>query len=149
DLVTHGAHDRDTTRRDVAHELFVVEREQVILRAASTSDDNDIHRRHLLEHPECAPDRVRGPGALHLCRSEQDPRTSATKGDLADVMDHCALRAGDDTNDARIVRQRSLPLLCEEPFCLELLLQLLERLEQRALPRGLDAIADELELAPW
>ena len=44
------------------------------------------------------------------------------------------------------MRQRPLPLLGEEALGLELLLQLLERLEQRALAGGLDAIADELQL---
>ena len=147
DLVTDGADDRDAARRDVAHERLVVERQEIVLRAAATADDDDVHVRHALQHPEGAPYALGGAGALHLRRREEDARAAATKRDLADVVDHRALRARDDANDARIVRERPLLLGREEALGLQLLLQQLERLEERALPRRLDAIADELQLA--
>ena len=147
DLVTDGAHHRNAARGDVPHELLVVEREEVVSRAASAPHHDDVDVIHLLQHPQRAPDRLGRARPLHQRRREEDARAAAAEGDLAHVVDDRAARARDHADDARVVRERPLLLGREEPLGPELLLQLLERLEERAFAGGLHAIADELQLA--
>ncbi len=72
--MTDGAHDRDTTRRHVAHELLVVEREEVVLRTATAPYDDDVDVRHALQNAKRLSNRLRCAVLLNLRWREEDVR---------------------------------------------------------------------------
>ena len=71
--------------------------------------------------------------ALHPARREHDfQRRIAALDHMQHVADRSAGRRGDDADPPRIKRQRALPFRGEQSFCIQLLLELLERRLQRA-----------------
>src|SRR5690606_31529390 len=106
---------------------------ELVLRAPASPHDDDVDLLDLLERAQRTTHRLRGPEPLHLRGREQDARAAAAERDLTDVVDDGAAPARDDADDARILRDRPLLRLGEEPLGGELLLQPLERLEERAL----------------
>ncbi len=144
-LVPDRAHDRDAARRHRAHERFVVEGEEIVARSAAAPHDDDVHFRHPLNRAERAQDRLRRPIPLHPRGGEEDARAAAAEGHLHHVVNHRPARARDDADDARILRERPLPLRREQPLGPELLFEPLERLEDRPAPDRFHLVGDELK----
>ena len=85
---------------------------------------------------------------LHARRPDHEVRVRcAAPQHLDDVAQRRAVERRDDPDLARQRRQRPLARRVEEPFRLQLLLQLLERELQRAEPVRLHVLADDLVLA--
>ena len=92
--------------------------------------------------------RSGGVRPLHRRAREQDAHGPAAERDLDDVVDRRAVAARDDADHARLGGQRPLALGREEPLGRELLLEPLERLEQRPAARRARGLRGELEPAP-
>ena len=144
---------------DRPHDPLVVERPQVLQRAAAAGEDR--HRGRVvgrpaprssrdpaLEPPERPDDARRRLLALDLARDEHDPGSGQRRARTwHDVAPDGAGRAGDDGDRPRPRRQRALAGRVEQALRGEPRLERLEPQRQVAEPRRLDRLDVELERA--
>jgi hypothetical protein len=150
--MAHAAHHGHGAAHDGARQGLVIERPQVLDRSAATHQQDDVDRPlpgQLVERLE-RPDQVGdGLAALDRRRGQHhrqvgDPPPQRRR--------HVVQRGGAERRDqadaAWQSRQVPLALLVEQAFGLELGFQAQEPLVPGALPRPLQALDDELEIAP-
>src|SRR5262249_46806374 len=113
-----------------------------------SADDDDVELGHALELVDGGNHTVRRVLSLDQRGREHDARAAATKGDLGDVVDRRARLAGHHAYHRSMSGKWSLSLRREETFRKQLVLQVLQRLEERATPRGSGHVTDELESPP-
>ena len=155
-----AAHDRDRVRDDRAHDALVVERPQVLERAAAAGEDR--HRRRLVRLPVARRARrstARAAGsavtidagaavALDLARDEHDAgHRPAAREDRAHVAPDGAGRRRDDGDRPRLPGQRPLPRRVEQSLRRERGLELLEPDREVAEPRRLERLDVQLQRA--
>ncbi|MDR8853482.1 hypothetical protein FEP99_06531 [Burkholderia pseudomultivorans] len=147
-FVPDAADDRQLARRDRARKRLVVERPQILDRAAAAA-----HQQYVDLAPRIGGlhgrDQLLGRArTLHGCRIDdhRDVRRAARERGQ-----HVAQRGGlqrrDDADRTRMSRQRPLALGREQSFGLELRLQAQERLVQAPLPGAPHGLDIELHLA--
>ena len=148
-LVADGADRRDARRRDRAHERLVVEAEEILERPAPARDNQQVRtpgRR--TEVLDAGDDRRRRALALDEARVKPDLDCGEPPGeDRAHVVDDGARLARHDCDAARHERQRTLARGGEEPFRLQLRLELEIALHELSLARELRGEDDELVVA--
>ena len=133
---------------DRARELLVVERPEILHRAAAPPDDDDVDFGDAHYGRERA-DQIRGGAfALHLRRADDDTRVRMALGEDADDVAHCgAVERRDDANATGQHRQRAFAGRLEQAFALEFPFQLLERDLERAGAGRLEGVGDQLIVA--
>ena len=113
---------RDRARRRGAHHDLLVERPQVLERAAAARDDQDVRPRHRPARRQAVEARDRGRDllgrelALHQHRPQQHPAREALGEPVQDVLDHRPGRRGHDADHLRQERQGPLALGREQPL---------------------------------
>ena len=121
-----------------AHHDLLVERPQVLERAAAARDDQQIGPgdaaalRQRVEAADGGGDLLGRAFALHLDRPDDHVAREAVGEPMQDVADHRAGRRGDDADHLRQERQELLARLVEQAFGGELALALLQQRHQRA-----------------
>ena len=127
------------------HHLLLVERPQILDRAAAARDDQQVRPRH--DRGKAA-NRLRDPGrsalSLDRHRPHDDPGRAAILEAVDDVADHRAGRRGDDSDHLRKERQPALARGIEQALGGERLAPPLEQRQQGALARQLHAVDDDL-----
>ena len=135
--------------RDRAGHELLVERPEILDRAAAAPDDDDVDARDLARS-RAAPAHDLGGRAVPLDARRPDHQVRVRMAAAQHLDDVAQRRAVERRHDADLARQRGqrpLARRVEEPFGLQLLLQLLERQLQRAEPVRLQVLADDLVLA--
>ena len=145
DLVPHGAHHGRARGGHLPHQRLVVEGLEVVGGASAATEDDGVDLGHAGEEGERPGQEAGRVRALHGGGRQEDAHAGAAEGHLDDVVDGGAVGAGDHADDPRLEREGPLALGGEEPLAGELLLEPLERLEQRPSPRGARAVGRELE----
>src|SRR6185503_11460108 len=114
-LVSDATDDRARKPRDRADQRFVVERGEILARAATTRDDHNVQLAQLREPVQRADERLDRADALHL-RGREDELDAwiATRDDGLHIAPGRTDRARDDADAPRSRRERALALLCEE-----------------------------------
>ncbi len=149
-LVAHGADQRDRAGRDRAGQGLVVERPEVLHRAAAARHDQHVgagDRAARLQGLEAADGRCdlsRGGVALHHHRPDDDPAGPAVADAVQDVADHRAGRAGDHSDHRRHRGQGLFPFGCEQALGGEPGLQPFELGQERADAGRLHGLDDDL-----
>ena len=148
DLMADRRDDRDRARMDRARHRLVVERPEVLERAAAARQQQHVVARGA----RCFGDDTRDDrwrlAALHRDREQFDVRERKTPRDHAEhVADRGATGRSHDANTAREARQRSLARRIEQAFRREPRLQKLELAPERAFAGFLEMLDDELKLA--
>ena len=147
-LVADRGDRRDGGRGQRARDPLVVERSQVLGRAAAARDDQDVESAAAVERANGARNLRRGHVALDPDRVNRDREAVEPASEhVQDVPDRGSGRRRDDADVPREKRDRPLLCLVEEPFRGELRLQLLERELEGADPDRLDREPPDLELA--
>ncbi len=144
-LVADRAHHGHAQARHAPHHALVVERHQVLARAATATEHHHIEPRIALDQVQRTHDAGRGIFTLNERRREHDFHVATPKGDRHDVVERGARSARHHADDARRVGQRALALDREQPLLREPLFQLLQRFEQRAASRGTHFVDHELQ----
>ena len=148
DLVPDAGDDRHRRGGDGAGDGLLVERPQILERAAAARDDHDVDAGMPRHVADGAGDLVAGALALDAARADQQPQAGVAVGDDAhDVAHRRALERGHDADGPRQQRQRTLARRGEQAFGLEPALQLLEGELERAEPARLEVLTDDLHLA--
>ena len=144
--------ERDEARRRRAHHDLLVERPQILERAAAARDDEQIRPRHRpalgqrVEAVDRGGNLERRALALHLHRPDQHAAREAVGEPVQDVANDRAGRRGDDADHRRQMRQQLLARFVEQAFGGEPLLALLEQRHERAEPGGLQRVDHDLVL---
>ena len=138
-LVPDGGNRRDLRRRDGADERFVVEAEKVLETAAAARDDEHVGLEVAVltvEVLNAGDNRLWRVSALHL-RGEKPYLEiwEPSRQDSAHVVYHGAGLARDDSDSPRHRGERALSRRVEQPFTLELRLELEILLHQVAKTR--------------
>ena len=135
---------------DGADHLLLVERPQILDRAAAARDDHQVGRgdrpagrsaskpRTAAATCSAAPSPWTGTGQTH------DMARAAVREPVEDVADHRAGRRGDDADHPRQERQRPLALGVEQALGGERPAALVEQRHQRALPGQLQPLDHDL-----
>ena len=114
-LVADAHDDRHRRGGHRAHHLLVVERPQVLQRAAAARQDDQVDPRLCVDALQRAHDAARRGGALHDRRREDDVgQRIAAAQDVADVAPDGADRRGHDPDPARPARQLPLAAILEQ-----------------------------------
>ena len=147
-LVAHGGDDRQRGVDHRARDLLVVERPQVLDRAAAPSDDQHVDLRTRVRRTDRLHD-ARGRGlALHGRRVDDDAqRRPAARERRQHVVQRRALWRRHQADRARIRGQRPLALGGEPARGLELRLEPRELLVERSRAGEPDRVDVELEVA--
>ena len=149
-LVADRRDQRDHALGRGAHHDLLVERPQVLQRAAAARDDEQVGPadaaafRQRVEAADRGGDLLGRAVALHLDRPDDDVAREAVGEAMQDVADHRAGRRGDDADHLGQERQELLARLVEQAFGGELPLALLEQRHQRAEAGGLQRLDDDL-----
>ena len=149
-LVADRGNQRDHAVRRGAHHDLLVERPQILQRAAAARHDDEIGPRDAaalrqrVEAVDRGRDLLGRAVALHLDRPDDDAAREAVGEAVQDVADHGAGRRGDDADHLGQERQQLLARRIEQAFGGELLLALLEQRHQRADAGGLQRLDDDL-----
>ena len=112
-LVPDRGDQRDRAARDRAHDRFLVERPQILDRAAAARDDDRSGRgigppgASRIEAADRGGNLGRGAVALHLDRPDQHPGRAAILQPVDDVADHRPGRRGHHPDHRRHERQRA------------------------------------------
>ena len=159
DLVADPGHDRQPVLDDRPDDPFVVERPEVLERAAAAGEDRQLGRlgdpsvpiqglQPALQPAERPDDALRRALALDAARHEEHPRHRPAPGEhRRDVVPDDPGRARDHGDRRGSLRQRSLAVLGEQPLGVEAGLQRLEPDREVAEPRRLDRFDVELDRA--
>ena len=116
-----------------ARHNFLVERPQILHRAAAAPDDDDLDLRDFRRASNALRDALRRPCALHLNRHQHQRHAGVTRPrHHADIVQHRACFRRDDRDFLRAIRQAPLVLLVEQPLRRQAVFQRLELLIQRA-----------------
>src|SRR5204863_2929518 len=128
-----------------ARDALIVESPEVLLRAATAPDDQDVGAAVARHGVDRGRDLGGGAVALHAHGAEDDSHfRAASLDDFDDVADRSSRDRGDEGDAARKARQRALPRGVKETLLEEPALQLLERELRGADPLGLDRVDREL-----
>jgi len=125
DLVPDSGDDRRTGGEDRASDGLRIEGPEVLETAASPTEDDQVGP-ELIGAAERLHDLAGSLAPLHGGRADHDSHGTTAMQHPDDVPQRRAGRRGDDGNQAWQLRQRLLPLGIEEPFTLELALELLK-----------------------
>jgi hypothetical protein len=131
------------------HDLLI-ERPQVLQRAAATGDDQEVRLadaaafRERVEAADRGGDLLGRAVALHLDRPDDDVAGEAVGEAVQDVADHGAGGRGDDADHLGQERQELLSRLVEQAFGGELALAFLQQCHQRADAGGLERLDHDL-----
>ena len=145
---------RDHARRRGAHHDLLVERPEILERAAAARDDQQVRARHRARLRQGIEPRDRGGDllgrelALHHHRPQQHPAREALGQAMQDVPDHGAGRRGDDADHLGQERQGPLAPGIEQALGGELFPPLLEQGHQRTDAGGRQAVDEQLILGP-
>ncbi len=149
-FVADGGNERDhAVRRGADHDLLV-ERPQVLQRAAAARDDQQIRPADApafgqrVEAVDGGRDLLGRAFALHLHRPDDDVAREAVGQAMQDVADHRARGRRDDADRLRQIGNELLARFVEQAFGGELALALLKERHQRAEARGLQRLDDDL-----
>ena len=149
-LMADRRNERDHALGRGAHHDLLVERPQVLQRAAAAGDDQEIGPADAaacgqrIEAADGGGDLLGRAVALHLDRPDDDVAREAVGEPMQDVADHRAGRRGDDADHLRQERQELLSRLVEQALGGELALALLEQRHQRAEAGRLQGLDDDL-----
>ena len=147
-LVADTAHDVHRRGANRANDALVVERPQILERAAAAADDEDVDLVPLCRQRDRRAQRRRRVDALDDARVDHDANVRrAPRQRRRHVVERGAGERGDDADRARMRRQRALERGVEEALGLEARAQPNEPFVQRALARRLHDLGDELQLA--
>ena len=135
-----------------AHNLFLIEGPEILQRAATTRDDQQVGtrqrpvRRHRIK-PLDGPCHLRG-GALALdqCSPDEDPDPEPIRETMKYVADHRAGWARHDADDHRHVRYRLFAFAVEQPFGGKPAAALLELPQHRTFTGHFHRLHDDLVL---
>ena len=152
----HPRHRRAREARHRAHQRFVVERPQVLGRAASARDDHHVEVVKLCEPVERSDDRLDRSDALDRCGREDELHAwIAPRDDRLDVVPDRADGARHDADASRCGRERAFSLEREESLGRQSLLQRLEPQvgvaragRAQVIDADLAASVDAIELDP-
>ena len=148
-LMADRGDERDCTVGRGAHHLFLIERPQILDRAATARDDQQVGPRF---DRRKAANRVRDPGRralpLHRHRPQDNVGGAALREAVEDVADYRARRRCHHADHARQERQPALARSLEQAFRGKRPAALLEQGEERALPRKLHPFDDDLIFGP-
>lgn len=134
-LVADAADDRHVARRDRARERLVIERPQVLDRAAAAADDQHVDLAPRVRRRDHRGELLRRARALHGRRIDDHRHVRrAARERRQHVAQRGRLQRRDDADRARMRRRRPLALGREEPFGLELRLQPQERFVEPPCP---------------
>ena len=134
--------------RDRARDDLLVEGPQVLEAAAAAREQDHVEAAQAVERADALRDLGRGALALDERGVDEHLEVGVARAQHAqDVAQHGAGGRGHDADPARQHRQRALARGVEEALLLELLLQLLEGLLQRALAERLEQLHRQLVLA--
>ncbi len=144
--------DRHGVPNDGPHDRFVVERPEILERAAAAGEDRHrrpggVRGRDVPPEPiERTGDACGGGLALDLARDEHDTdERPAPREHVSDVVPDRTRRARDDPDEGRSGGQRSFSFDAEEAFLRESRLELLEPDREVAEARGLERLHVQLK----
>ena len=149
-LMANGGDQRDVGARSGAHHDLLVERPQVLQRAAAARHDQYVGTRHRAAFGQGV---EAGDGAGHLARRllaldrhrpDQHVAGEAVAEAVQDVANDGARRRGHDTHHLRQVGQRAFAVGVEQALGLQFLAPVLEQLQQRALAGQFQPLDDDL-----
>ncbi|VWC42463.1 hypothetical protein BLA6860_07099 [Burkholderia lata] len=147
-FVPDAADDRQFARRDRARQRLVVERPQILDRAAAATDQQYVDLAARIRGLDGRDELFGGTGALHGRRIDDHRNVRRAAGERGQhVAQRGRLQRRDDADRARVGRQRPLALGREQPLALELRLQPQERLVQAPLPGAPHGLDVELHFA--
>ena len=148
DLVADGADDGDLRGGDGPSDDLLVERPEVLQRAAAAANDQDFQPQSLVaavEFPDRSGDLACGGIPLHGNRiQEHFGARPAGINTIGNVLDRGAGRAGDDADPHRVARQGFFAGLVEETLGGKALLHLLEGQLQGADAGRLETVGIKL-----
>ena len=140
-LVADGGDDGHAAGEDRARDELVVERPELLDRAAAAAGDDHVDVAARVELLDGADDAGDGVGALHGRRRKHDlGEGPAALEHVADVVEDGAGLRRDDADAAREARQRALARLVEQALFLEAHLEALELRLERAGALGLHEV---------
>ena len=147
-FMTDRRDDRRAARGDRACEGFVVERPQILHRAAASADDQHVALSLRVELPQGVDQLCRRSLALHQNRRQHhvDSRKTPVQN-IADVLHRRAGRRGDDAHGFWEPRQPLFARRVKQPLRFELLFELFVGERQRAHAVGLHVLDIELILS--
>ena len=151
-LVADRRDQRDRASRRGAHHDLLVERPEVLERAAAAGDDQHVGarqraaRRKTVEALDRGRDLGRGELALDQDRPQQHPAREALRQTVEDVLEHRTRGRGHDADHLGQEGQGPFSLGGEQPLGGELLAALLEQRHQRPDPGRRQAVDDQLVL---
>ena len=149
-LVADRRDERDRALGRGAHHHLLVERPQILDRAAAARDDQQVGPRHRaagwqrVEAADRGRDLVGAGLALHRHRPDQHAAREAVLEPVQDVADHRAGRRGDDADHARQERQRRLRAASNSPSAASLRRRSSSSAISAPSPAGSSALDDDL-----
>ena len=139
--------DRLFAHRHRANDAFLVERPQILHRAAAPRHDDDADVFQPFEHPNPRRDFLIRADALHAHRAEQDARVRvAPQRYIQNVVNHRARRRGNHADGIRVARQSALSFRRKQPLAPQLLLEHLQPLVEHTHALRMQPLHDELIL---
>ena len=149
-LVADRGDQRDHARGRRPHDDLIVERPQILERAAAARDDEQVgsadrpvHRQRVEAH-DGGGDLLGGAFALHAHRPHQHVAGEPVGKPMQNVADNGTSRRGNDADQFRQERQRLLSRCVEQAFGGELFLALFDQRHQRAEPRRFQRLDHDL-----